>query len=234
MAKTRLLTSYGLLFGVFFFVNICVAIFLVIYMMYLAHVICKKWLLLPMRHRFFITYSIFFSVLYCVVVMVVFYQAYGYSEVQTLTTIVLWNYYVLSLQYAWGRLETAEGMGAGAGTNEIGREEGERRYFDSQYEVELSKGDGHPHPDLIDPSRPLQRLPGGGEQDDTGDNIEQMERIKMDGIKVFPATAWRQEERRTVNDFEAEEGKSGHFPALDPRSGAETGRGANERTIKVY
>lgn len=71
-------------------------------MMYLVHMICKKWLLLAMRHRFFVSYTIFFAIFYCVIVLVVLYQAYGYSEVQTLTTLVVWNFYILSLQMVWG------------------------------------------------------------------------------------------------------------------------------------
>lgn len=204
--------------------NICVAIFLVVYMMYLAHTICKQWLLLPMRHRFFITYSVFFAVLYCVVVMVVFYQAYGYSEVQTLTTLVLWNFYVFSLQYAWGRSETVEGAAGSGGPIDMVREDGERRYFDSQYEVELSKGEGRPHRDLIDPSRQLHHFPEGA---DNADLEHHMHRLKADKATVFPDRVARDDPRLTVNtqDLHAPDGKGFEWQHKEDWHNADTDRG---------
>lgn len=122
-------------------------------MMYLAHMICKRWMVTPMRYRFFITYSIFWAIFYAALVTILHYHAYGFNEVQTLVTIVLWNYYVLSLQYAWGKSETARNSDGGEGQLEFQREDGERAYFDSRYDVEYSREVAQGVPDLANVQR---------------------------------------------------------------------------------
>lgn len=73
--------------------------------MAVTHFVCKKWDLLESRYRFFITYSFFYCVFFSFLVFAGIYEVYGFDGAKSLMSLVLWNFYVLSLQYAYGKLK---------------------------------------------------------------------------------------------------------------------------------
>lgn len=67
------------------------------------------------------------------------YNVYDMNSVQMLITVVMWNFYVLSLQFGWSKSYENE-IELPRSEQEInGKEDNELKYFDNKYEVEFSK-----------------------------------------------------------------------------------------------
>lgn len=132
-----------ILYDTFYFTTIGVVCLLIIGMISLTHLACRKRGMLPIRYHFLIPHSLVFCVFYAVMVFAGIYEVYGFDQAQALTTFVIWNFYVISIQYAWGcRIITGEREPEIKNTS-FHTADGDLKYFDNKYEVEFSKNESN-------------------------------------------------------------------------------------------
>jgi len=178
-----------------------------------------------MRHRFFVTYTIFFAIFYLVLVYTRMYHAYGFSEVQTLTSIVIWNYYVFTLQFCWSKMEVIPPV-AQATRADIGVQgEGERRYFEEHYQPTT----GRDYPVAGIPSHSnTSHNPKSGAVVYKDHGILQIVPVshRVEELRPFETNRQFEAERNTLNDINDSEPNESKVAARVAGSKRVTERGA--------
>ena len=111
-------------------------------MLFISSEVISKWASTIPRHRFFITYSVFYCIFFLILSISQIYQVYGLGEIHTLLMFVLWNFYVLSLQYAYGKSNNIEISLPRINDHSISGAEVEVGYINNRSEGENSKNEG--------------------------------------------------------------------------------------------